>query len=341
MNRSRLPGVLEKPVMLDVATSQLTTLRWDLARELSQLTAHGFTALAVWRSKLSDVGPAAAATSFAAAGIRASSLQWAGGFTGGDGRSFADGIGDAIEAIEAAATLGAAAPDSPPPAVVLHSGCRGGHTRAHATRLLHDALHALGPVAGREGVVLAIEPLHPGAASGCSFLAGLDEALEVVAAVGDPAVGIALDLWHFGDDPGLAARLPQLATTAVLVQVADRCGPPSRAADRLPAGHGTLPLEEVVAALVQHGYRGDFEFDPVGETVEVLGYEGVLGETRLVAEAWRSRVGHVAAETLVRVEPAHGGPPGGEAARAGLYRRAGAGTGVRRSQASSHTVSRG
>ena len=286
MTQSRRPGASEMPDMLDVATSQTTTLRWDLARELSQLADHGFTALAVWRPKLSDHGATHAAAALAAAGIRASSLQWAGGFTGGDGRSFAESIADGVEAVEAAAILGAAAPQAPPPVVVLHSGCRSGHTRAHAARLFHDALHALVPVARREGVVLAVEPLHALAASGCSFLAGLDAALDAVAAAGDPAVGIALDLWHFGHDRRLFELVGELAGRTAVVQVADGRGAPHAESERLPPGQGNLPLGGLVAALFEHGYAGAIEFSPVGEAVEALGYDRMLRQASAAAAAW-------------------------------------------------------
>jgi hypothetical protein len=212
------------------------------------------------------------------------------------------------------------------------------------------------PEARRLGIVLAIRPIHAGAAPGCSFLTGLEESLALVEGFGDPAVRLALDLWQFGDDGRVGALLPRLAEAAAVVQVADRCGPPTPCADRLPAGHGGLPLERLVAGLWAHGYRGDFEFDPVGEAVEMLGYSGVLRETRLVATAWGARLqsaadaglpagawldGGVADGALPeRDDMASATSPGPwDAGLVGVHRRAGAGS--RRSQASSQTVSRG
>ena len=321
--------------MFDVAISQTTTPRWDLDRELECVAAHGFRSLAMWRPKLSDAGPAVAAAALAAAGVRASSLQAAGGFTGGDGRTFHESVADAVEAIEEAAMLGGAA-SAPPPVLVLQSGCRGGHTRAHATRLLLDALSSLARVARREGITLAVEPLRPAAAPNASFLGGLEDALDVVDTIDDPAVGIALDLWHCGDDPALAMRLPRLAAAAALVQVADRDGVPTPCGDRLPAGLGTLPLERLAADLVRHGFRGTFEFDPVGEAVEVAGYDRVLHDTRRLADEWMTRLAAVG--SVLRADPPHDGcvPTAWPA-----HSRLAAGLGSRRSQASSQAVSRG
>lgn len=322
--------------MLDVALSQLTTARWELPRELAHLTEHGFSALALRRPKVSDLGVAAAAARLARFGIRGSSLQWAGGFTGSDGRSFAESVADAADAIEVAAALGTAGHR---PVLVVHSGCRGGHTRTHAVRLLDEALQELLPLAARRGVTLAVKPILAATAPGCSFLTRLEDGLALVERFADPAIRLAVDFWQFADDPDIESLLPSLARAAAIVQVADRGGPVTSDADRLPAGLGDLPLERLVAGLWAAGYRGAFEFDPVGEAVEALGYARVLRETRAVVEAWTARL---PVEEGVELEA---GPPALDAfanSRAAAH-RAGAEAlrGARRSQASSQVVSPG
>jgi len=310
--------------MFDVAVSQLTSARWDsrwdLADELARLRTHGFEALSLWRPKVSDTGASATRRLLAAAGVRVSSLQWAGGFTGGDGRSFAESVDDALEALATAEEVGA-------PVLIVHSGCRGGHTRSHAQRLLVQALETLLPAAARAGVTLAVKPVHPGACPGFSFLADLESALDLVDQFDDATVRLALDLWHFGDDPGLRGLLPRLAPATAVVQVADRSGPPAPGADRLPAGHGGLPLEDVVGSLVEQGFDGPVEFDPVGEAVEILGYDGAWQETQLVADAWAERFPAPLARSRFDAGPLRG-----------HFRE---GSGIRKSHASSHSGSAG
>jgi sugar phosphate isomerase/epimerase len=313
--------------MFDVAISELTSSRWDLQREIGHAVAHGFDAISLWRPKVSDVGAAAAGRLISAAGLRVSSLQWAGGFTGADGRSFAESVEDAAEAITMAATVGA-------PALVVHSGCRGGHTRSHAVRLVDQALESLAPLAERAGVTLALKPVHPHVSAGCSFLAGLEDALAVVERLRTPAVRLALDLWHFGDDPAAPGLLPALARATAILQVADRCGPPAAGVDRLPAGHGRLAVEWLVCELVELGYDGPVEFDPVGETVEILGYEAVWRETRLVADHWSDR------HAIRRGTAPHGADVGRLPVGRGHFRAAAAGA-ARKSHASTHSGSPG
>lgn len=308
--------------MVDVAVSQMTSVRWDLADDVAVAKALGFDAIALWRPKVSDMGSAAAGRLLATSGMRASSLQWIGGFTGGDGRSFAESVDDALEALVMAETVSA-------PVLVVHGGCRAGHTRSHAQRLLTQALEVLAPEAARAEVTLAVKPMHQTDARSCGFLADLADAVAFVERFDDPAVRLALDLWHGGDDPALGALLTRLAAITAVVQVADRCGPPVVGGDRLPTGQGTLPLTTVVSDLLNAGYSGPVEIDPVGEMVEVLGYEGVWRDAKVMADAWSSRP--FAASAI----------PARSAGRAGPDHFRAAGTGIRKSHASSHSGSAG
>lgn len=265
--------------MVHASISELTTFRWELADELEHLGRHGFDAISMWRTKLSDIGVTSARSLVEQAGMHVSSLQWAGGFTGSDGRSFCESVDDALEAVDDAAELGA-------DVLVVHSGCRGGHTRTHAHRLLAEALDVLAPEAFARGVMLAIKPMHPGAAAGGSFLTSPAEAVAWVERFDHPAVRLALDLWHFGHDRGLFGLLGSLAPLTALVQVADGRGAPLPDAERLPPGQGTHPLAALVVGLVEQGYAGAVEFSAVGETVESLGYDQVLSQASATAATW-------------------------------------------------------
>ncbi|MEI6241042.1 MAG: sugar phosphate isomerase/epimerase family protein [Planctomycetia bacterium] len=265
--------------MVHASISELTTFRWELADELDHLVRHGFDAISLWRTKVSDIGIASARTLLQQAGVRVSSLQWAGGFTGGEGRSFCESVDDALEAVDAAAELEA-------DVLVVHSGCRGGHTRSHAHRLLADALDVLAPEAFARGVTLALKPMHPAAAAGGSFLTSLVEAADWVERFDHPAVRLGVDLWHFGHDRAVFTLLGRLAPLTALVQVADGRGQPAADAERLPPGQGTHPLSALVAGLVEHGYSGAFEFSAVGEVVESLGYDEVLRRASATAAVW-------------------------------------------------------
>jgi sugar phosphate isomerase/epimerase len=277
---------------LRVSVSELTMLRWDLCEELDHLAWHRLGAVSLWRTKLSDIGLVEARRLIERSGIRVSSLKWAGGFTGSDGRTFRESVADAREAIDTAAAMGAEV-------LVIHTGCRGGHTLGHAHRIVHEAFDSIVPMAVDRGVTLAIEPLHQAGAPGCGFMNRLSRAVEWVEAYDHPAVRIALDLWQFGHDATLAGLLPVLVPRLALVKVADRVGSPAVDRERLMPGKGEMPLDALLADLLRLGYRGDVEFEVVGEVMEADGYDHVLRQIRAVADGWSRRAGRPAARAEV------------------------------------------
>jgi hypothetical protein len=106
-------------------------------------------------------------------GLTVSSLQWAGGFTGSDGRSFEDSLSDARLAIQTADKLRAGC-------LIIHSGARGVHTHNHARRLIRLALAKLLPLAEERGIKLALEPMNGDCGADFTFLNCLDETLQLV-----------------------------------------------------------------------------------------------------------------------------------------------------------------
>src|SRR4051812_39531202 len=151
-----------------LAISELTTFRWTFEEDVANYRAADLTAIGVWRQKLADVGEQRGAQLLEKSGLAVSSLQWAGGFTGSDGRSHADSLADARGAIQTAAALGAKC-------LIVHSGARGSHTHKHARRLLREALKKLLPLAEERGVTLAVEPMNGDCGGDFTFLNCFDE----------------------------------------------------------------------------------------------------------------------------------------------------------------------
>jgi sugar phosphate isomerase/epimerase len=53
-----------------------------------------------------------------------------------------------------------------------------------------------------------------------------------------------------------------------------------RTMDRALLGRGILPLRQIIEILEEHGYRGWYEAEIIGDDVERLGYETALRRTR-------------------------------------------------------------
>jgi len=265
--------------MVRLSMNELTTFRWPFDEDVRQYAAAGFDAIAVWRQKLSDFGEEKAIELLEDSPLSVSTLLWAGGFTGSDGRTHKESVEDALEAVQLAGDLKAHS-------LVVYTGSRSGHTHNHAKRLFRSALAELIPSAAECGVVLAVEPMHVGCASAWTFLTDLDETLEMIQSFDSPQVKLLFDAYHLGHELNIVERLPELSPWIALVQLGDARVPPCGEQNRCRLGAGTLPLREIVAALVRNGYAGDLDIELIGEDMENPDYVELLAHSRRVACEW-------------------------------------------------------
>jgi len=265
--------------MVRLAVSELTTFRWSFDEDVAQYLAAGIAAIGVWRQKLADVGERKGRQLLAESGIAVSSLQWAGGFTGSDGHSYEESLADARQAISTATEIRAGC-------LIIHSGARGVHTHKHARRLFRQALDKLLPVAEERGIALAVEPMTSDCGGEFTFLNCLDETYDLVSTYQSPALGIALDVYHWGHQPQFMERLPQLAPRLALVQLGDGHKPPRGEPNRCQLGDGTIPLRQIVHELIGAGYEGYFEVELMGEEIEAADYREVLTRSVRTFHEW-------------------------------------------------------
>lgn len=263
--------------MARLSMNELTTYRWSFEEDVRNYGAAGYDGIGVWREKLADFGEANAVKLLAETGLNVSTLSWAGGFTGSDGRSHVEAIEDGLDAVRLAARLHANC-------LIVHSGARAGHTRNHVRRMFRNALERLLAVAEPLGITIAIEPMHPGCAADWTFLNGLDEALDLLRTSHSSQLKLALDTYQLGHDESVLQRLEEVAPHVAVVQLGDArqvpCGEPSRC----PLGEGILPLGRFVGTLLSAGFDGFFDVELVGEEIESVDYGELLVQSRQAFE---------------------------------------------------------
>lgn len=253
--------------------SETTTYRWSLLDDVNAYREAGYSAIALWRPKLTEFGEERGIELLLESGLAVSSLSWAGGFTGSSGHSYREVIEDARDAIRTAAALRAAC-------VVVVSGARAGHTRNHARRLLIDALMQLADLAAEHGVKLALQPMHRMFSLEWTFLTTIDETCDILAACQHPAVQMAFNVYHLWREPQLVERISAIAPRVATVQLSDWGRPPRSELDRCLPGDGEIPLREITSEFVRSGYRGYFEIEVWSEELWNSDYVDLLKTCR-------------------------------------------------------------
>lgn len=258
--------------MVKLAINELTTYRWTFEEDVLAAAEHGFAGIGLWRPKVTEYGTDKAVELLAEHQLEVSSISWAGGFTGSDGRSYHESLCDALDAVQAASQVGAKN-------VILLSGGRNNHTRNHARRMMLSAFEELSEAADAVGVSLAVEPMHPGCGADWTIVNDVRQTLEVIGSLSRSNVGLALDTYHLGFDPTILDWLPDIVRHIRIVQLGDGKHLPLGEQNRCLLGDGRVPLREIIATLLAAGYDGYIEAEVIGEEVEHLPYEHVLAHT--------------------------------------------------------------
>jgi sugar phosphate isomerase/epimerase len=268
-----------------LSMNEITTFRWSLEQDVENYQQAGYRAIGLWRQKLADWDEDDAVDLLAGSGLAVSNVGWAGGFTGSDGRTPAESIDDAADALRLAGKLSAGC-------LVVYPGGRNNHIFRHARRLLRSALNELLPLAEAVEVPLAIEPMHPACACDWTFLTDLESVVSLLDEYRSPMLKLAYDTYHFPFESDQRELLSQLAPHIGIVHLGDRSSAPGLDQDRCLLGQGRLPLRETVSTLRCAGYTGAFDVKLIGPEIESFDYWTVLEQSQLAYSDFATAESH-------------------------------------------------
>lgn len=245
-----------------VALNLVSGWKWTLERHLAFAGAEGIGAISVTAAHLGG-DPQAAIAAIREAGLRVVSAGTGGG-------SLIDGAPQTLARlapiIETASALGCEAAFTvtgpSPPHLPTDEACRRlvaslGTARDHAVA---------------QGTRLAIEHSSP-ATRANGFICTLADAVAVAC---EADIAVAVELQNCWYEAGLERLFHAHAGRFAVVQVSDfKVGEDLRMNRRVP-GDGDMPLEWLLARLLDAGYSGWFELEMLGPAIEAEGYESAI-----------------------------------------------------------------
>ena len=241
-----------------LSLNQATVKRLGLRETVELCVRHEIPAIGLWRDRVAETGPAAAAAAVRAAGLRVSSLCRGGFFTAADPDGRRAALADNLAAIAEAAELGTGT------LVLVCGGLPPGQRDlGPARRMIEDAIGALVPAALRAGVRLGIEALHPMFCADRCVISSLGEAVDLALLFPVEAVGVVVDTYHVWWDARLADEIARAGRRIVSFQVCDWVLP-LPADTLLGRGHlgdGCIDFASIAAAVAAAGYSGDVEVE--------------------------------------------------------------------------------
>jgi sugar phosphate isomerase/epimerase len=247
--------------------NSMTADRWSLPEVIDACAEHGIEWIGPWRHKLAEIGVQEARRRIDAAGLKVSSLC-RGGFFAAEGADE-----DNRRAVEEAAALGT-------DALVLVCGPPPTKDLPAARALIEAGIERLLPYANEHGVRLGIEPLHPMMIGERSAIVTLGEALDIAERIGDPGVGVVIDVYHTFWDPQLESQIARAAGRIVGYHVNDWLATTSHTLlERGMMGDGIIDLHGFSAMIEAAGYTGPIEVEILNPAIWDLPREELMRTT--------------------------------------------------------------
>jgi len=256
--------------MVQLSINQVTSKQWSLEEDAFFYNHYHFHGVGLWRFKATDFGDEKTRALLDDSGLQASSLSFAGGFTGCEGR-WIDSVRDAKQALNSAHTLGANS-------LILYTGSRNRHIPSHAKRCVTQAIDSLLPIAQEFGIRLLLQPMLECISRRWNFVHDWESLFQIIDRYPAESVGFVLNTYHATFLNEIWAMLPERVAQLGLVQLSDSLDLPkgSRHRDDCLLGQGRLMPDHRLKQIVELGYRGWVEVEILGPTWGREGYRHVL-----------------------------------------------------------------
>ncbi len=240
-----------------LALHSITTKPWDLEIAVRMYREAGVRGISIWREAYEHRGAEKAKKLVQSVGLHVVSLVRGGFFVHPEPDERRLRIEKNIELIREASVLGA-------PHIVLVCGA---HRNVHideARQQVEEGIASIVPYAEKEGVRLAIEPLHPMYAGDRSVINTLSEALDLCDVLRSTYLGVAVDVYHVWWDPALMGQIARAGASSRLFafHVCDWKTPlDDMLEDRGLMGEGCIDIPRIRAAIDRAGFKGMIEVE--------------------------------------------------------------------------------
>lgn len=253
--------------MRKISVNQLTTMCWSFDEDVVFYRSRGIKRIGIGRGKALDFGIEKCREILRDAGMSVSSYGSISVTNDIAGPSLNEQLVAGHQEIENAASLAA-------DCLVLHTGGQAGHLHKNRFCVAQRMIDQLLPMAEEYGVTLAIEPQVTDEVTGRQHSHSLTDSKELIDHYDSRYLGLALDLFHVGND-FLSLTPEWFGANVCLVQFSDFVSRKNRRL-RAPIGSGSLELDAFCHLVERSDYDGVFEFELYGESFDLISYQETI-----------------------------------------------------------------
>jgi sugar phosphate isomerase/epimerase len=249
-----------------LSVNAICSMNQSLTEDLSLWADLGIDNVGLISPKLAAAGWDAAREAVLDAGLQVSSMS-----------CYRDGI---AESLEFAASVGT-------PVLYIVAGSAGSARWEEAAEAF---CHELAPFVARAtelGVVLSLEPTNP-LRTDVSFVHCVRDAVDLAHMAG---MGVTVDFYSSWYERGIDGLIREHIDSVALVQISDYRLGTFDMPNRCAIGDGDVPVERLMATVLEAGYQGPFDLEILGPRIEEEGYRAPIARSLERAGAMLERLG--------------------------------------------------
>jgi sugar phosphate isomerase/epimerase len=257
-----------------LSVNSVSSVRQSLSDDIEMWRELGIDHVALILPKIDQAGWEEARTMVNEAGLRVSTIF------GPTYRPLDDDQRRTVEVIDFAASVGAAT-------VYVCSGAASTLSFDEGTAAFADLVAPAVARSAEVGVPLLIEPTNP-LRIDISFVFWQRDAMDVARAAGTKVM---LDLQSSWYERGLEQVVRRNIDLVGLTQISDFVIGTTQTGDRAVPGDGDIPLERLLAMVLDAGFEGSFDLEVMGPRIEEEGYPSAIRRSVERASELLDRVG--------------------------------------------------
>ncbi len=266
-----------------LSVNSITSVHQSLAADIQMWSELGIEHVALVLPKIDQTGWEEARTMVTEAGLRVSTI-FGPTYRPLDADrslgSFGEDQRRTVEVIDFAASVGAAT-------VYVCSGAASTMSFDQGAAAFAELVAPAVRRSSEVGVPLLLEPTNPLRVD-ISFVFWQRDAMDVARQAGTKVM---LDLQSSWYERGLAHVVRRNIDLVGLTQISDYVIGTTRTGDRAVPGDGDIPLERLLAMVVDAGFEGSFDLEVMGPRVEAEGYQAAVRRSVERASELLDRVG--------------------------------------------------
>ncbi|MCB0668334.1 MAG: sugar phosphate isomerase/epimerase [Saprospiraceae bacterium] len=235
----------------------ITNKPWSLPEALQAYSDQGIGGVSIWQNAVEPYGAKEASRIIADFPLKVVSYVRGGFFPALDQTARRQALDQNRKLIDEAAEINA-------PLLVLVCGAEPNQSLLKSREQIREGIEILLDHAQAAGVNLSIEPLHPMYADTRSAINTLGQANDMAEAIGSPAVGVAVDVYHLWWDPDLEAEILRCGKNGNLdaFHICDWKSPTvDMLNDRGLMGEGCIPVKTISQWVEAAGFHGFIEVE--------------------------------------------------------------------------------